>query len=78
MEKKPSGIEKRRPARYSSFQQLRCFACRYSSWTASALAKKVEEGKANLEEIEAYALGSSEPKTSSGKQDSGLEMGDEP
>lgn len=51
--------------------------CRYSSWTASALAKKVEEGKANLEEIEAYALGASEPKTSSGKQDSG-EMGDEP
>ena len=42
-----------------------------------SLGKKVEVGKANLEEIEAYALGASEPKTSSGKQDSG-ETGDEP
>ena len=41
---------------------------RYSSWSA-ALAKKVEDGKASLEEVEAYALKTSEPKTSSGKQD---------
>eukprot|EP00438_Fugacium_kawagutii_P036138 Skav217549 [mRNA] locus=scaffold4393:152834:163780:- [translate_table: standard] len=41
---------------------------RYSSWS-TALAKKVEDGKASLEEIEAYALQSSEPKTSSGKQE---------
>ena len=33
------------------------------------MAKKVEDGKAFLEEIEAYALKTSEPKTSSGKQD---------
>lgn len=43
---------------------------RYSSWSATELAKKVEDGKATLEEIEAYALKTSEPKTSSGKQDS--------
>ena len=42
---------------------------RYSSWSTTALAKKVEDGKASLEEIEAYALKTSEPKTSSGKQD---------
>lgn len=29
----------------------------------------LEDGKANLEEIEAYALKAQEPKTSSGKQD---------
>ncbi|CAE7876904.1 xylA [Symbiodinium microadriaticum] len=41
---------------------------RYLSWT-SPLAKKVEEGKATLEEIEAYALKTPEPVTASGKQE---------
>merc|ERR1712061_108890 len=34
---------------------------RYSSWTTAELAKKVELGKATLEEIEAYALTCKEP-----------------
>ncbi|CAE7596542.1 xylA [Symbiodinium natans] len=42
---------------------------RYSSWSTNPLAKKVEEGKATLEEIEAYALKAPEPATGSGKQE---------
>jgi len=41
---------------------------RYLSWS-SPLAKKVEEGKATLEELEAYALKTPEPRTASGKQE---------
>jgi len=43
---------------------------RYASWGSSnALAKKVEDGKATLEEIEAYALKTGEPAMRSGKQE---------
>eukprot|EP00930_Biecheleria_cincta_P069762 TRINITY_DN57467_c0_g1_i1.p1 TRINITY_DN57467_c0_g1~~TRINITY_DN57467_c0_g1_i1.p1 ORF type:complete len:471 (-),score=92.33 TRINITY_DN57467_c0_g1_i1:41-1390(-) len=43
---------------------------RYASWGSSnALAKKVEDGEATLEEIEAYALKAGEPAMRSGKQE---------
>merc|ERR1712113_841978 len=44
-------------------------ATRYLSWTENPLAKKVADGKATLEEIEAYALKCGEPKQVSGKQE---------
>lgn len=44
-------------------------AARYLSWKEEPLAKKVEEGKATLEEIEAFALKKGEPKQNSGKQE---------
>jgi xylose isomerase len=42
---------------------------RYITWTTGELAKKVETGKATLEEIEAYALTCEEPAMKSGKQE---------
>lgn len=42
---------------------------RYLSWKDEALAKKVEEGKAGLEEVEAFALKNGEPMQISGKQE---------
>merc|ERR1712087_474494 len=42
---------------------------RYLSWKETPLAKKVADGKATLEECEAYALKCTEPKQISGKQE---------
>merc|ERR1712003_292809 len=42
---------------------------RYITWTENPLAKKVAEGKASLEEVEAYALKTAEPAQVSGKQE---------
>lgn len=42
---------------------------RYATWESSPLAKKVEDGKASLEEIEAYALKTGEPAFKSSKQE---------
>merc|ERR1712190_505480 len=44
-------------------------ATRYLSWSENPLAKKVTEGKASLEEVEAYALKAAEPAQVSGKQE---------
>merc|ERR1712087_68819 len=42
---------------------------RYLSWTEEALAKKVEEGKASLEELATYAKSKGEPALPSSKQE---------
>merc|ERR1712232_964157 len=44
-------------------------ATRYLSWTENPLAKKVMDGKATLDELEAYALKCGEPAQVSGKQE---------
>merc|ERR1712127_1041916 len=42
---------------------------RYSTWESNALAQKVRDGVASLEEIEAYALATADPLPGSGKQE---------
>jgi len=42
---------------------------RYKSWTELDIGRKIEEGKATLEELEQWVLKHGEPKSHSGKQE---------